>query len=172
MVPISRAEGFVLLELIDAMSEERKATLNDRFNRSMEALKKTGLLDVLEQAVANNDRKRLREIGISYFNLNLSCPFLEQQSCSIHPARPLSCREFLVVSDPIHCAKPDPETVENVVLPKRISPIVYKMCRQPEQKGMGFLPLTQLLDKADELRSDQQCEPAVDLVKRFLQNFG
>jgi hypothetical protein len=62
--------------------------------------------------------------------------------------------------------------VENVVLPKLVSPIVYKMCRQPERKGMGFLPLTQLLDKADALRSDKQSEPAVDLVKQFLQNLG
>ncbi|MES9939053.1 MAG: YkgJ family cysteine cluster protein [Candidatus Thiodiazotropha sp. 6PLUC2] len=172
LVPISRAEGFNLLNLIDAMPPDQQQTVKARFNHNMTSLREAGILDVMEQAINSNDRKQLREIGLLYFNLNLPCPFLEEQSCGIHQDRPLSCREFLVVSDPVHCADPDPETVENMVLPKRVSPIVYGMSRKYEEGGRGFLPLTQILEKADELRSDHICEPATDLVNLFLQNLA
>ena len=171
LVPISRAEGVALLGHIDAMPTDRQQTLRERFSRNMDALQ-AGLLNELEQAVAGNDRMRLREVGLAYFNLKLACPFLENQSCSIHPVRPLSCREFLVVSDPAYCAKPDPDTVKSVVLPKRVSPIVYEMCGESDQVGRGFLPLTQLLEKVDELQAEQPAESAVELVKRFLQSLG
>lgn len=172
LIPISRAEGFNLLNLIDAMPSDQQHDVKRRFNDNMNALKEAGILELMEQAINSNDRKQLREIGVLYFNLKLPCPFLIEQSCGIHQDRPLSCREFLVVSDSVHCSDPTPDNVEGVVLPKRISPIVYGMSREYEEGGRGFLPLIQLLDKADKLRSDHVCEPATDLIKLFLQNLA
>lgn len=40
----------------------------------------------------------------AYFALGIPCPFLVDDSCGIHPARPLACREYVVASDPTHCA--------------------------------------------------------------------
>jgi Fe-S-cluster containining protein len=36
----------------------------------------------------------------------MPCPFLEDESCSIHPDRPLVCREYLVTSPAELCAGP------------------------------------------------------------------
>ncbi|MBI4981519.1 hypothetical protein HZC30_08270 [Candidatus Woesearchaeota archaeon] len=33
----------------------------------------------------------------------ISCPFLEERSCSIYPVRPVACRQLLSIDDPIKC---------------------------------------------------------------------
>ncbi len=43
-----------------------------------------------------------------YFHLGIACPFLEDESCSIHADRPISCREYLVTSPAVNCADPKP----------------------------------------------------------------
>ncbi|MCC6539421.1 MAG: YkgJ family cysteine cluster protein, partial [Bryobacterales bacterium] len=42
-----------------------------------------------------------------FFALGIACPFLENESCSIHPDRPLICREHLVNTPAEWCAEPD-----------------------------------------------------------------
>ncbi|MCG8036623.1 MAG: YkgJ family cysteine cluster protein, partial [Candidatus Thiodiazotropha taylori] len=149
LVPVSRAEGYNLLNLIESMPAERQQVIRARFAQNIKVLKDAGVLQMMEQAVSNNDRMQLREVGVNYFRLNLPCPFLEDQSCSIHRDRPLSCREFLVTSDPVHCAGTNPETVESLSLPKRISPIIYRMSRDLNEAGRGYLPLIQILESAE-----------------------
>ncbi|MBV2122760.1 MAG: YkgJ family cysteine cluster protein [Candidatus Thiodiazotropha sp. (ex Ctena orbiculata)] len=170
LVPVSRAEGYNLLNLIESMPAERQQVIRARFAQNIKVLKDAGVLQMMEQAVSNNDRMKLREVGVNYFRLNLPCPFLEDQSCSIHRDRPLSCREFLVTSNPVHCADTNPETVESLSLPKRISPIIYRMSRDLNEAGRGYLPLIQILESAEALSSNQASEPAIDLIKQFLQN--
>jgi Fe-S-cluster containining protein len=172
LVPISTAEGFALLTMIDTLTDEQQKKIRERFSNNMSCLRASGLFEQLESAFAAYDREMIRALGVAYFNLNLPCPFLEYQSCSIHPVRPLSCREFLVVSDPVHCARPDPQTVESVVLPRRVSTLVYEMCAHSDPKGRGYLALTQLFDKADELRTSSAGEPATELVRRFFHRLS
>jgi hypothetical protein len=57
------------------------------------------------------------ELGHLYFEPAIACPFLEDESCSIHPDRPLACREYLVSSPASACAHPSPESIERVDLP-------------------------------------------------------
>lgn len=169
LVPISKVEGAALLNLLESMPEARRAEVTSRFEKNMEVLAKSGLLDELENAALKHDKERIRAIGLAYFALNLACPFLHNQSCSIHPHRPLSCREFLVVSDPAYCAKPDPAVVENVALPKRVSPILYDMSSKDPCSNLGFIPLVQLLANAASIQTDQpEPAPAIDWVNRFL----
>jgi Fe-S-cluster containining protein len=172
LVPISRAEGFILLSLINTLPKDQQDRIRVRFEHSIKALERAGILEKMDQVINGDDRMQLREIGIIYFNLKLPCPFLEDHCCTIHQYRPLSCREFLVVSDPVHCSKPSLETVENVVLPKRVSPIVHQMSCHPDEGGRGYFPFIQLLDRAEALQSDHSCEPAVDLVKQFFLALG
>jgi len=50
-------------------------------------------------------------LELSYWRAQLPCPFLENELCSIYPARPFACREHHVVSDPALCAgNPDAAT--------------------------------------------------------------
>ncbi|MET0005715.1 MAG: YkgJ family cysteine cluster protein [Candidatus Thiodiazotropha sp.] len=175
LVPISKAEGAALLNLIESLPEARRSEVRSRFAKNMVALEETGhgLFDKLEMAALDHDKERIKAIGLAYFDLNLPCPFLQDQSCSIHPHRPLSCREFLVVSDPAYCAKPDPAVVENVVLPKRVSSILYNLSSRDSNSDTGFMPLIQLLASAESIKTGQPAPaPAMDWVNRFLERLG
>src|ERR1043165_9741467 len=88
LVPISRTEGERLLQLIETMPVERRKDLGRRFANAATTIKAAGL----DQRGARSDR----ELSLAYFALKMPCPFLEEESCSIHPARPLVCREYLV----------------------------------------------------------------------------
>jgi Fe-S-cluster containining protein len=173
LVPISKVEGAALLNLIESMPEPRRSEVRSRFRKNMEVLAQAGLLDELEKAALAHDKERIRAIGLAYFALNLPCPFLQDQSCSIHPHRPLSCREFLVISDPAYCAKPDPAVVKNVALPKRVSPILFNLSCKDPTNNLGFIPLAQLLASAESIDAEQpDPAPAIDWVNRFLARLG
>jgi Fe-S-cluster containining protein len=169
IVPISKVEGVALLNLIKSIPEPRRSEVKSRFSNNMDVLAQAGLLDELKSAALAHDKERIRAIGLAYFELNLPCPFLQEQSCSIHPYRPLSCREFLVVSDPAYCAKPDPAVVKSVTLPKRVSPILFDLSGKDPGNDPGFIPLVELLASAEPIYADQpDAAPAIDWVNRFL----
>jgi Fe-S-cluster containining protein len=173
LVPISKVEGAALLNLIESMPEPGRSEVRSRFRKNMDVLAHAGLLDELENAALTHDKERIRAIGLAYFTLNLPCPFLQNQSCSIHPHRPLSCREFLVVSDPAFCARPDPAVVKSVALPKRVSPILFDLCSKDPNTKVGFMPLVQLLASAESIDTEQpDPAPAIDWVNRFLARLG
>ncbi|MEW7987308.1 MAG: YkgJ family cysteine cluster protein [Candidatus Thiodiazotropha sp.] len=175
LVPISKAEGAALLNLVESLPEARRLEVRSRFAKNMATLEEAGpgLIDKLEKAALDHDKERIKAIGLAYFDLNLPCPFLQDQSCSIHPHRPLSCREFLVVSDPAYCAKPDPAVVENVVLPKRVSSILYNLSSRDSNSDTGFMPLIQLLASAESIQTGQPAPaPAIEWVNHFLERLG
>ena len=57
----------------------------------------------------------------------MPAPFLEEESCSIHPDRPMACREYLVTSPAENCRAPRADNVEKVVLEADPLPAVVKV---------------------------------------------
>src|SRR3954447_24942564 len=66
------------------------------------------------------DEEQRKKIEPGYFALGMACPFLEDESCSIHPDRPIACREYLVTSPAENCSHPSAETVRCVKPPRSI----------------------------------------------------
>ncbi len=91
-VPLSPAEALHLADLLGNLPDTRNAEVTGRFASVRERLAANGLGEaaLLSQAEA-------------YFELKIPCPFLEEESCSIHLERPLVCREYLVESPPFFC---------------------------------------------------------------------
>jgi Fe-S-cluster containining protein len=110
LVPVSRTEGERLLQLVEAMPAERRETLKARFAAAEASITAAGLKD--------RHGRSDRELSTAYFALGVACPFLEEESCSIHPERPLVCREYLVTSPPELCSRPKQEGVTPVAVPK------------------------------------------------------
>ena len=77
--------------------------------------------------------------------MGVPCPFLEDESCSIHPERPLVCREYLVTSPAALCAGPTQEGVTPVAVPK-----VSMAARGLQDEGDDWFPLA----TADGLGAD------------------
>ena len=86
LVPVSETEARHLRDLVDAMPEPRRTAVRERFADAKRQLDATGLLSKLEKP---NEHTRDTAIGMDYFRAGVACPFLEAESCSIHPDRPL-----------------------------------------------------------------------------------
>ncbi|MBI9081344.1 MAG: YkgJ family cysteine cluster protein [Pseudodesulfovibrio sp.] len=106
LVPISQWEAAHLAQVVRSMDTVKRSRIIARFTSGISKLEKSGLLGPLNSTYANdvNNQSRLLELKTAYWNLKIPCPFLEDNSCSIHPHRPLSCRQYMVTSAPQHCA--------------------------------------------------------------------
>ena len=110
LVPVSRTEGERLLDLIETLPPARRDRLRQRFAAAEAAIEAAGLTE--------RGGRSDRDLSVAYFAIGLACPFLEDESCSIHSDRPLVCREYLVTSPAELCAGPAQEGVTPVAVPK------------------------------------------------------
>lgn len=155
LVPVSRTEGERLLQLVAAMPPERRERLGARFFAAEAAIDAAGL--------ASRAGRSDRELSVAYFALGLPCPFLEDESCSIHPDRPLVCREYLVTSPAELCAGPTQEGVTPVAVPK-----VSVAARGLQDGKDEWFPLARLLAWGRTRPREGEKRTGPEWVKRFL----
>ncbi len=159
LVPISRTEAERLLSTVAALPAERRAVLEGRFAAA-------------ESALATADLKERkgrpdRELSTAYFALGIPCPFLEEESCSIHPDRPLVCREYLVTSPAELCAGPEQEGVTPVPVPK-----VSLAARGLQDEREDWFPLALLMDWAKRRPGAGARRTGPEWIQRFLKGMS
>lgn len=159
LVPVSRTEGERLLALVEAMPAERREALHARF-ASAEAI-------IAGAGLAERGGRNDRELSLGYFALRLPCPFLVDESCSIHPERPLVCREYLVTSPAELCAGPAQEGVTPVPVPK-----VSMAARGLQDENEDWFPLALLMKWARTRPSGGARRTGPEWIQRFLSAFG
>ena len=113
LVAISEVEARRIAEVVDEMPEPRQSLIRQRFDLARQRLESAGLLPILERSAEWTDAE-YGNLVATYFRERLSCPFLEAGSCSIYEDRPITCREYLVVSPPAYCAEDDSKGVVQV----------------------------------------------------------
>ena len=106
LVPVSALEARELMRVVDAMPEPRRSAVRQRFADALARLEAEApqVLEMLRRPQGHSV-EALVDLGHAYFRLGIACPFLEDESCSVYADRPVDCRQFLVVSDPKHCAE-------------------------------------------------------------------
>ena len=114
-VPIAAAEARAVARHVSAMPEPRRSQIIQRFESARAALDVAGVDHGPVAFSAETVEARL-ENGMAYFRAGVACPFLEDESCSIHPIRPLACREYLVTTPAKACEAPTMENVTTVPL--------------------------------------------------------
>jgi Fe-S-cluster containining protein len=159
LVPVSRTEGERLLQLVEAMPAERRETLLARFAAAETAIEAAGLTD--------RRGRSDRELTTAYFAMSVPCPFLEDESCSIHPERPLVCREYLVTSPANLCAGPKQEGVTPVAVPK-----VSMAARGLQEDGDDWFPLAMLMAWARTRPRKMVKRTGPEWVQRFLKGLS
>lgn len=140
LVPASQAEAYRLSELVEQFPETRRSIVRERFAKAEQRLAEAGMLEKLAEP-AELDEEALHSLGIEYFRLDIACPFLEDESCSIHPDRPLACREYLVSSPAENCRHPAAGTIERVELPLKISGCLARLERGIKPGLVPWVPL-------------------------------
>ena len=141
MVPLSIFEAEALTAWIRTLPESRQQELAQRFHEALLKLSASGLIDrmVNEDWLAETDSAR--QLALEYLYQRIPCPFLEDESCSIHPIRPLICREYLVTSPPQHCFDPTTLHAAPVHLPLNLSRVLNRIGAELENDSRGWIPL-------------------------------
>jgi Fe-S-cluster containining protein len=166
LVPVSPAEAHALARLVTDLPEPRRSQVVARFAAAVERFGAAGLLEPLRERGAEAGAQ-LRQLGLSYFYQRMACPFLEDESCSIHRDRPLACREYLVTSPATLCADPTPESVRCVPMPARPA----QALREAEQGGSPgaaeWVPLVLALEHAAARPEDPPARSGPDILRDF-----
>lgn len=172
LVPIGEAEARRVRDLVASLPEPRQSQVRARFAEAVAKLEEAGLLEVLHERF-EWDNARRREVGLAYFRAGLACPFLEEESCSIHPERPIACREYLVTSPPEFCAGPALDRVEGVKLPTSVWSALARLDPVPAgQHSIRWVPLILALEWAEAHPDDPPAQLASDLFRQFFENLA
>jgi Fe-S-cluster containining protein len=144
IVPISESEAHAVKRLVDHLPEPRRAVVRQRFADAVKRMAEAGMLKRLRHTERETNAITL---GLDYFRVGVPCPFLEDESCSIHRDRPLACREYLVTSPPEFCATQEPGKVHGVEIPADVSRAVRAVDKG--SSTVGWVPLVLALDWAE-----------------------
>ena len=145
MVPLSIFEAEFLGEWFGTLPPERQAVLEERFRQALTKLKEAGVLEKIMDQSWGADDKSFVQMAIDYFHAEVPCPFLENENCSIHPMRPLVCREYLVTSPAKLCDDPSINQINAVHLPLMPSQALYRIGQELTRESRGWMPLIFLL---------------------------
>lgn len=170
LVPISQAEARSLVRLVAEMPEPRQSEVRGRFEASLAALDAVGLLAAIDLARETWAASGVGELGMRYFRQGIACPFLEDESCSIHPDRPLICRQYLVTSPARNCEDPSAITVETVRLP--VNPAQALLLADCTDSQVAWMPLTYALTYDDQLPPQAPRRTAPDILRDVFSRFG
>ena len=154
LVAISVIEAESLARLVAEMPEERAAMIRGRFAAAVKRLEGAGLLPAEEpggnRALVAKDAKNVtdgrREISSRYFALGIACPFLENESCSIHPERPMVCREYHVTTPASICADLYKVPVGRVDSPLRMGEVLARTAAKVATGETFMIPLVLSLE--------------------------
>lgn len=169
LVPLTEIEARQLRALVDAMPEPRRSEVRGRFAEARRRLEASPVLEKLVHPERfTDDELKHRDLGLDYFRLGIPCPFLEDESCSIHPERPVACREYLVTTDPVHCADPSLETVRVVPLAGKVSTAATLVGVDTTRRFTRWVPLVLALEWAETHPDDLPPRPGPDWLRELI----
>lgn len=168
LVNVSEVEARRVREVVAAMPEPRRSEILARFADARDRLDAAGLLADLRRA-GSLTPGRVDALTGAYFGLKIPCPFLEDESCSIYEERPVTCREYLVTSDPAYCAEGRADRVVRVQLPLKTFNALARWGVPPAEHFLErFVPLIVALEWAEAHPDDPAPRPGGELFREFV----
>ncbi len=170
MVPLSIFEAEALTAWLATLPEAEMIPIRERFHRTLSTLRDAGVLDTILEGSWMLDEQRTAKLAEDYFRAGVPCPFLIDESCSIHPIRPLNCREYLVTSPPELCNDPWANPVSGVNLPLRLSRALFAFGQQVERGPCGWIPLVFLLawGESGATPGESVAGSGIEVFRKFL----
>ena len=139
-VPLAEIEVYQIAELVENLPEPRRTEVKEKFEKAFNHFSGIGWFERLSECASQTSAEQ-EKVVLEYFYEGVSCPFLDEGSCSIHLDRPLACREYLVTSPAANCAEPSAKTVKQIKLPIKPSKTLMKVGQTKQIAGVNFIPL-------------------------------
>lgn len=163
LVAVSPPEAFHLAEVVAAHA--RREEFSARFTSARERLDSSPLGRALD--APKIDQARALEIALAYPRLQLACPFLDREECSIYEDRPAACREYVVTTPAEHCTMPSPaRPVRRVPIPWRLSEALSRVAADLIGGKPAQIPLPRALAWAEAHRDEGRRTFDPDLLGR------
>ncbi len=168
-VPLPEFEVYYLAELVENLPEPRRSEIKKRFDAALGHLTETGWVERFRACADYSPEDRM-DVFLDYFKEGIACPFLEDESCSIHLNRPLVCREYLVTNPPENCANPSKENIDMVEIPVAPSKKLFKFAQKTPLRGLNIIPLVMSLDWVEKNPKQFPKKAGAEWVNEFLQS--
>ena len=166
LVPLSVPEVFYTVEKLLTVPLGQRGYFLEMFDQNEKVLDMCNFTDALRKIdITKNDSVIAKE----YFGLGLFCPFLINQSCSIHEWRPVVCREFNSLSDPALCDDPFNNLIKKVNYYKRPSSVLARLCSVLTGVPSIFIPVPLLFENFEKFKEiSTHTWPSDDLIQKLL----
>ena len=173
-VPITPVEARMLAEWIEGQSEDRRAELRERFQRTAAKLEDAGIARSVRDLSGRVVAGALHEMGLKYFALGVPCPFLENDRCCAYEVRPLRCREYMVVSPAENCREPELKETVSVLPPVLLSQILNQWDTSGDEQPEELILLAMLDEwvQRHPVEEDRAHRTSPELLKEFLHKFA
>jgi Fe-S-cluster containining protein len=149
LVPITATEARQIPRILSSLGVEHRRRVMSSFEAARTRLHEAGMWDRLDSLAALTSEER-HALSLEYLALGIPCPFLEDESCSIHAERPLMCRQYLVTSPASNCQKPTRETITRVVLAASVHDAVKRLETRETGKNRNEVLSTSVFRQPDE----------------------
>jgi Fe-S-cluster containining protein len=154
------------------MVAETAALPTDERNHIMNSCRRTSKQIQFQMAQANiagTGKVTRNNLLTWYRELNVSCPLLENNCCSIYKHRPIVCRECLAVGSPDQC-RVDTQVQTHVRLPIHPANILMQLTQQFFNAAPGIIAIPAVFDWFDENGHIYKKNlPRSVLVQKFVQ---
>jgi Fe-S-cluster containining protein len=168
MVGISEVEARRIRKVVESLPEPRRAEITARFAAARRKLEESGLVPQLLRREHLSDPE-YTALATAYFQQQIACPFLENESCSIYEERPITCREYLVTSPAENCAHPSPTNIQRVHLPLKVFNAVARWQVPPSDHFLErWVPLILAPEWAESHPDDPVPRPGAELLSELL----
>jgi Fe-S-cluster containining protein len=169
LVGISPPEAFALADAVVALPGERRDRVMESFDRTVAEIDARGFGPRLASLRHDHASEDLPEFASGYFRLGIACPLLENESCGLYEARPCSCREYNVTSDPAFCADPGRGEVRRIAVGAVLSRPLAEITARLVGGEPALVPLSHALQFAEENAGLAfRTWPGVELAEAFL----
>jgi Fe-S-cluster containining protein len=169
-VPVTPAEAYALLRLVESLPEPRRTAVRERFADRVSRLEASGLHDVYLRRGGSLTAEQARDVARRYFGLALVCPFLEDDACGIYPERPFVCRQYLVTSPAELCRDPFTNPVEPIPMPVAAAGAALQTAEDLLGTPQYTVPLVLALEYAEAHREElERTYDARDLFRRCVE---
>lgn len=162
LVPLSIPEAINLKETVLALPEDRKIAIFNSFLNSAKS--------ILQNEKEDLHSMELDQLSRWYSQMNLTCPFLSDNACSIYDKRPVACREHLVTGTNLFCNPAQERDFHKIDLPVSILECLGKLSAELKNTDVEaiMMPLA-LLWTQENPDSDIETWPSVEIVRRFTE---
>ena len=174
LVPLSPPEAAMIFEFVESMPEPRKSEVAMRFALAEKRLHENRLFEKLEELqnllTSDDDYKTIVQ---EYFQEQIPCPFLRDETCSIYEVRPSMCREYVVTSPAENCKQPLDRKISRLPISLRLSEALARTWASLHDEHIKLIPLILALKWTENNENTRfAADDSVRLLKNLLHHIS